>query len=157
MSQISGENNLVKKSIGLAAISEIFRLCLPPMLMGIISAKMTTAKVSAPERMPTQKLSKSLMAKSVISVVPPMLVMLLRMTSIEIGRLILSLITSRALILLFDVELCCSSAIFRTFMMGTEKRAASAHEQMKEMNITKNTAIINVVIFDLHYAYMHGF
>ena len=65
----------------------------------------------------------------------------------EIGRLIRSLMLISAEILRLVVLLCVSSsAILRTLIMGTEKRAASVLEHIAEMSITKITAIINVVI-----------
>jgi len=69
MIQMRGVVSFVKNKTGLAELSEIFRLCLSPIVMGMISANAMTANVRAPERMPTQKLSNSLIASKVTSVV----------------------------------------------------------------------------------------
>lgn len=148
ISQMRGVRILVSSRTGLAIKSEIFRLCFSPIVLGMISAKMMTMNVSAPDMAAIQMLPNCSFASSVTTVVPPMFVMLFRITIIDMGRLIFSRMISSGLIprrvLPFSP---CSSAIWRTFMMGTENSAASVPEHSAEMKITRSAAINNIVIY----------
>ena len=148
ISQMRGVRILVSSRTGLAMRREIFRLCFSPIVLGMISAKIMTMNVRVPETAAIQMLPKCSLASRVTMVVPPMLVMLFRITIMEMGRLIFSRIANSGLIPRLILPLSpCSSAIWRTFMMGTENSAASVPEHSAEIRITKRAAINNVVIY----------
>ncbi len=147
MSQMRGVSILVRRSTGLAMKREILMLCFSPMVLGMISAKMMTRNVSEPEMMATIRLGYILLARTVTMVVPPMFAILFSMTMVDMGRLILSWMVSSALVARLRLALMLSSsAICRTFIMGTENSAASVPEQSAEMRITIKAAINMVVI-----------
>lgn len=147
---MAGNNNFEpNKTIGALhnAITSCFR---SPIVFGMISENVMTAKVSRAEKIPISEIgptvipSKCLAAKAPTIIEPTILETLFRITMAMIGRSMLSLMVMRVLAL--ERPWSTKEA---TFDFGIANRAASVPEAIADDTSSKTTAIANSDIYSL--------